>query len=88
LMMNGVLLQNSLFPVTVMNRDSEEFHTTLRDFYNTGNATDMMGFFADATARLYPEETPPTEEALMVHGGYIRDSSGDTTNSDVLCAPI
>jgi prophage maintenance system killer protein len=57
LMMNGVLLQNSLFPVTVMNRDSEEFYTTLRDFYNTGNATAMMGFFADATARLYPKET-------------------------------
>ena len=58
LMMNGVLLQNSLFPVTVMNRDSEEFHTKLRDFYNTGNATVMMAFFVDAAARLYPEETP------------------------------
>ncbi|GFH63424.1 MAG: filamentation induced by cAMP protein Fic [Candidatus Desulfovibrio kirbyi] len=58
LMMNGVLLQNSLFPVTVMNRDSEEFHTTLRDFYNTGNATAMMGFFVDAVARLYLEKIP------------------------------
>ncbi|MDR2076656.1 MAG: Fic family protein [Desulfovibrio sp.] len=57
LMMNGVLLQNGLFPVTVMNRDSEEFHTKLRDFYNTGDATAMMGFFAGTTARLYPEES-------------------------------
>jgi Fic family protein len=57
LMMNGVLLRNGLFPVTVMNRDSEVFHTKLREFYNTGDATAMMRFFADAATRLYPEET-------------------------------
>lgn len=62
LMMNGVLLQNSLFPITVMNRDSEEFHTKLRDFYNTGDATAMMDFFTRAVERLYPEETRPTLE--------------------------
>jgi Fic family protein len=56
LMMNGVLLQNSLFPIAVMNKDSEAFHTELRRFYNTGDATAMMHFFANASARLYPEE--------------------------------
>ncbi|MDR2123599.1 MAG: Fic family protein [Desulfovibrio sp.] len=58
LMLNGVLLQNSLFPVAIMNRDSEEFHTRLHDFYNTGNATAMMDFFVEATARLYRSPAP------------------------------
>ncbi|MDR1490077.1 MAG: Fic family protein [Desulfovibrio sp.] len=56
LMMNGVMLQNSLFPIAVMNRDSEQFHSTLRDFYNSGDATDMLVFFAKAIRSMYPDE--------------------------------
>ncbi|MDR3176448.1 MAG: Fic family protein [Desulfovibrio sp.] len=59
LMMNGVLLQNGLFPIAVMNRDSEEFHTILRSFYNTGDATAMMEFFARAVSVMYPSENSP-----------------------------
>lgn len=62
LMMNGVLLQNGLFPITVMNRDSEEFHTKLRNFYNNGDATVMMDFFVKAVEGLYPEETRPAPQ--------------------------
>lgn len=63
LMMNGVLLQNGLFPIAVMNRDSEEFHTRLRNFYNSGDATAMMDFFAKEVEGLYLEETSPALEA-------------------------
>jgi Fic family protein len=63
LMMNGVLLQNSLFPIAVMNRDSEEFHSTLRAFYNTGDATAMMTFFAKTVSGMYPTENSPSTTA-------------------------
>lgn len=56
LMMNGLLLQNALFPAIVRNSNSEEFHVTLRQFYNSGDATPMMGFFAKATQELYPQQ--------------------------------
>ena len=39
-----------------MNRDSEEFHTRLTDFYNTGDATDMIGFFARMVKGIYGNE--------------------------------
>ena len=56
LMMNGYLMKNGYYPITVMNRDSEEFHTRLTDFYNTGNATDMIGFFAHMVKGIYGNE--------------------------------
>lgn len=54
LMMNGILLSNSYYPIVINNKNSEEFHTKLSDFYNTGNATSMMTFFDESTKKLYP----------------------------------
>lgn len=53
LMMNGHLMNNGYFPITVLNRDSEEFNNKLAEFYNTGNATDMMKFFEKMISHLY-----------------------------------
>lgn len=53
LMMNGLLLQRGYYPITVMNEDSEEFHTRLSRFYNSGDATDMMEFFEKAVEKNY-----------------------------------
>ncbi|MCL2433846.1 MAG: Fic family protein [Clostridia bacterium] len=55
LMMNGVLLQNAYYPAVIMNNHSEEFHATLRQFYNSGDASSMMEFFARSTHELYPQ---------------------------------
>ena len=52
-MMNGHLMNNGYFPITVLNRDSEEFNNKLAEFYNTGNATDMMKFFEKMISHLY-----------------------------------
>jgi Fic family protein len=60
LIMNGVLLQSGLFPIAIMNRDSEAFHTTLRSFYISGDATAMMAFFEKATIDIYPDENAPS----------------------------
>lgn len=53
LMMNGCLMQNGYWPITVLNRDSEEFHEKLGQFYETGNANDMMAFFAKMVKSIY-----------------------------------
>lgn len=53
LMMNGTLMQEGIYPITIMNRNSEEFHTKLSDFYNTGNATKMMQFFERSAKEIY-----------------------------------
>ena len=53
LVMNGVLMREGFHPVTIMNHNSEEFHTKLSDFYNTGNATRMMHFFGRTVKELY-----------------------------------
>lgn len=47
--------------ITVMNRDSEEFHTKLTAFYNTGDATEMMKFFEKTVATLYPRQETGAE---------------------------
>ncbi|MDR0339656.1 MAG: Fic family protein [Desulfovibrio sp.] len=57
LMLNGVLLQNSYYPATVKNSNSEEFHTTLRQFYNSGDASAMLRFFVKSAQELYPAQT-------------------------------
>ena len=54
LMMNGILMSNGLHPITVLNRDSEDFHHRLSLFYKTGDATDMMRFFAKTVETLFP----------------------------------
>jgi Fic family protein len=56
LMMNGVLMKDCMYPITIMKRDSEEFHTKLRDFYNTGNATEMMRFFEKTMQKMYSSD--------------------------------
>jgi len=56
LMMNGVLLQSAYYPATIKNSNSEEFHTTLRQFYNSGDASAMMRFFAKSAQELYPPQ--------------------------------
>lgn len=53
LMMNGCLMQNGYWPITVLNRDSEEFHEKLGRFYETGNANEMMDFFARMVVDIY-----------------------------------
>ena len=57
LMMNGCLMQNGYWPITVLNRDSEEFHDKLGRFYETGDANEMMAFFARIVKDLYPEQS-------------------------------
>ena len=55
LIMNGILMKEGYYPITIMNKNSEEFHTKLSDFYNTGNATKMMQFFESSTKDIYPQ---------------------------------
>lgn len=55
-MMNGCLMRDGYFPITVMNRDAEEFHEKLRNFYETGDANDMMKFFQKQTSTMYPPQ--------------------------------
>lgn len=59
LMMNGCLMQNGYWPITVLNRDSEEFHEKLGRFYETGNANEMMDFFARMVRDIYPAQDLP-----------------------------
>ena len=62
LMMNGSLMRDGYFPITVMNRDAEEFHQKLGVFYETGNADAMMMFFRKQVGTMYPpKEKLPKE---------------------------
>lgn len=62
LMMNGFLMKNGYYPITVLNKDSEEFHTKLTEFYNTGNATKMMQFFEKTVERIYQPQIQQREQ--------------------------
>lgn len=53
LMMNGILIANGFYPVTVLKKESEVFYAKLSRFYETGDATKMMLFFQDLAGRLY-----------------------------------
>ena len=55
LMMNGCLMLNGYWPITVLNRESVEFHEKLGQFYETGNADNMMAFFARTVKTQYPD---------------------------------
>ena len=57
LMMNGLLIKHGYYPITVMNRDSEEFHTKLSNFYNSGDATYMMKFFEMTVEKNYQSKS-------------------------------
>lgn len=54
LMMNGCLMLNGYWPITVLNRESVEFHEKLGRFYETGDADEMMRFFAHIIKKQYP----------------------------------
>jgi len=56
LMMNGILMMDGYFPITVLNRDSEIFHKELGLFYETGNANGMFKFFEKCIKDLYSEQ--------------------------------
>lgn len=53
LMMNGCLMLNGYWPITVLNRESVEFHEKLGRFYETGDADEMMRFFAHIIKKQY-----------------------------------
>ena len=55
-MMNGSLLKDGYFPITVLNRDSEDFHKELGAFYETGNANGMFKFFERCIKDLYTDQ--------------------------------
>lgn len=62
LMMNGSLMRDGYFPITVMSRDADEFHQKLGVFYETGNADAMMMFFRKQVGTMYPpKEKLPKE---------------------------
>ena len=53
LMMNGCLMLNGFWPITVLNQESVLFHQKLGRFYESGNADEMMAFFAHSVKKLY-----------------------------------
>lgn len=53
LMLNGVLLAAGYYPFAFLKEDIESFNKYLREFYNTGNATEMLGYIAQLCQRLY-----------------------------------
>lgn len=57
LMMNGVLMSNGYLPISVLNKQSERFHSELKTFYETSNADGMFAFFADIVTDLYSDLT-------------------------------
>ena len=62
-MMNGCLMRDGYYPITVMKRDAEEFHEKLGQFYETGDANDMMKVFQKQVSTMYPpkEKLPKVE---------------------------
>lgn len=56
LMLNGLLIRDGYYPVTVLNEDAAEFHSLLTDFYQSGNATLVMQFWARTIDHLYQSQ--------------------------------
>ncbi len=54
LMMNGSLMDSGFFPLTVPGQHAEAFHLKLGKFYETGDADEMMDFFARTMEENYP----------------------------------
>ncbi len=52
-MMNGCLMKDGYFPITVLNREAELFHKELGKFYETGDANGMFKFFENNLKELY-----------------------------------
>jgi Fic family protein len=55
LMMVGELVSNGLAPLFVRAQDQELFNTRMREFYDTGDALRMFGFFADTAKDMYEQ---------------------------------
>ena len=53
LMMNGILLSNGYYPLTVLKKDAEAFYEKLARFYETGNANEMFAYFANLADTTY-----------------------------------
>ncbi|WP_304643226.1 Fic family protein [uncultured Parasutterella sp.] len=56
LMMNGSLMNDGYFPITVLNKNSEQFHEKLGQFYESGNANSMFEFFSMTINELYTKK--------------------------------
>ena len=54
LMMNGALMHEGFFPITVPSQAAKLFHEKLSRFYETGDANDMMAFFQKEAGAMYP----------------------------------
>ena len=53
LMMNGILLSEGFYPITVLRETTEKFNETIRAFYNSGDATEMFRYFCRTCVTLY-----------------------------------
>lgn len=56
LLMNGSLMADGYFPITVLNKNSEQFHEELGKFYESGSADSMFEFFRMTIRNLYSQE--------------------------------
>jgi Fic family protein len=54
LMMNGVLLTAGYYPIIALRETTEEFNEKLREFYDSGDATEMFRYFSGVCTKLYP----------------------------------
>lgn len=55
LMMVGELVSNGMAPLFVRAQDQDLFNTRMREFYDTGDARGMFGFFADTAKDMYDQ---------------------------------
>lgn len=60
LLMNASLMKDGFFPITVLNKNSELFHSRLGRFYESGDANPMFEFFDQTIRELYSEEQRKT----------------------------
>ena len=54
LMMNGCLMREGYFPITIFHRDGATFYEKFSEFYETGDANALMAFFEHQVSTLYP----------------------------------
>ncbi len=48
-------MKNGYWPIMILNKDSEKFHELLGQFYETGNANNMMKFFSHSVEKMYEQ---------------------------------
>ena len=54
LMMNGCLMREGYFPITIFHRDGATFYEKFSEFNETGDANALMAFFEHQVSTLYP----------------------------------